>query len=324
MCSPDKRYRSIDISAGVLTYNARRLEETNRIASVGADFSLELSNIKNGSRHSLILYKTTAADVVITTDAADFVLAQGLGAAITLSGAINTRYELILTNDGTVNCIQIFALGSSVPDELLKASATLSTTLRQVSDNAGNNSQQYLATDKSAYSGRLSIGQSSNPTAVVDIKGEGSTSATSSMLIKTNTGAQVLKVTDDGKTSFGSSGQGYFNSQGRLFCDFLYRNSGSNSYFGWQSDTEIHLRFNNSIGSIISLNGYVFGGSSLEASAILQSNATTKGWLMPRLTTAQKNAIAAPANGLMIYDTDLGAPCFYRGADAAWKTISYT
>jgi hypothetical protein len=56
-----------------------------------------------------------------------------------------------------------------------------------------------------------------------------------------------------------------------------------------------------------------------DASAILQANSTTKGFLMPRMTTAQINAIAAPANGLMVYNTTQLEPCFYDGT--GWKRL---
>lgn len=61
------------------------------------------------------------------------------------------------------------------------------------------------------------------------------------------------------------------------------------------------------------------GIDSVNASAKLQVDSTTKGFLPPRMTTTQKNAIATPATGLMIYDTDLNRPCFYNGS--SWITL---
>lgn len=42
-----------------------------------------------------------------------------------------------------------------------------------------------------------------------------------------------------------------------------------------------------------------------DGSAALDITSTTKGLLIPRLTTAQRNTMPSPATGLMIYDTDL-------------------
>jgi hypothetical protein len=53
--------------------------------------------------------------------------------------------------------------------------------------------------------------------------------------------------------------------------------------------------------------------------AVLALSSTTKGFLPPRMTTTQKNAIASPATGLMVYDTDLNRPCFYNGS--SWITL---
>jgi hypothetical protein len=56
------------------------------------------------------------------------------------------------------------------------------------------------------------------------------------------------------------------------------------------------------------------------ASAVLDLVSTTRGFLPPRMTTTQKNAIASPAAGLVVYDTTLGKLCV-RGA-SAWETIT--
>jgi hypothetical protein len=62
------------------------------------------------------------------------------------------------------------------------------------------------------------------------------------------------------------------------------------------------------------------GTSSPSASAILDVQSTTKGVRMPNMTTAQKNAIASPAAGLMVFDTTLAKLCVYSGA--AWQTVT--
>ena len=62
------------------------------------------------------------------------------------------------------------------------------------------------------------------------------------------------------------------------------------------------------------------GTSSPAASAILDAQSTTKGVRMPNMTTTQKNAIASPAAGLIVFDTTLAKLCVYSGA--AWQTIT--
>lgn len=62
------------------------------------------------------------------------------------------------------------------------------------------------------------------------------------------------------------------------------------------------------------------GTTTPSASAILDAQSTTKGVRMPNMTTVQKNAIATPAAGLMVFDTTLAKLCVYSGA--AWQTIT--
>jgi hypothetical protein len=57
-------------------------------------------------------------------------------------------------------------------------------------------------------------------------------------------------------------------------------------------------------------------------SAILEINNTTRGVLLPRMTTTQINAIASPANGLMVYNTTLNKLCVYE--NTAWRQVSTT
>jgi hypothetical protein len=63
------------------------------------------------------------------------------------------------------------------------------------------------------------------------------------------------------------------------------------------------------------------GNTSPHASAALDITSTTKGFLAPRMNTAQQNAIT-PATGLMIFNTDTAAIRVYTGA--AWVTLGAT
>jgi len=68
--------------------------------------------------------------------------------------------------------------------------------------------------------------------------------------------------------------------------------------------------------------GNVGIGTTANASAALDVQSTTKGVRLPNMTTTQKNAIAAPAAGLLVFDTTLGKMCVYTGA--AWQTVTST
>jgi hypothetical protein len=61
------------------------------------------------------------------------------------------------------------------------------------------------------------------------------------------------------------------------------------------------------------------GTSVPNTDALLDINSTTKGVLLPRMTTTQRQAIPTPPNGLMVYDTDKNEFFHYNGV--AWRTI---
>ena len=62
-------------------------------------------------------------------------------------------------------------------------------------------------------------------------------------------------------------------------------------------------------------------GSTADASAALDIKSIEKGMLIPRMTMAQKDAIASPANGLLIYQTD-NTPGFYYYNGSSWLPVS--
>ena len=70
----------------------------------------------------------------------------------------------------------------------------------------------------------------------------------------------------------------------------------------------------------VSNGGAYINTTSVQASAILQADSTTKGFLPPRMTTTQKNAIASPAAGLVVYDTTNNGVAYYDGT--TWGYLS--
>ncbi len=61
------------------------------------------------------------------------------------------------------------------------------------------------------------------------------------------------------------------------------------------------------------------GTTTPDASSILDLTSTSKGMLLPRMTTAQRNAIGTPVPGLMIYNTTTSSFNFYTGS--TWTSI---
>lgn len=61
-------------------------------------------------------------------------------------------------------------------------------------------------------------------------------------------------------------------------------------------------------------------GSTPNSSAILDIKANNKGLLIPRLTTSQRNAISSPAEGLLVYDTQLDQVMYWDSG--SWHSVS--
>jgi hypothetical protein len=159
----------------------------------------------------------------------------------------------------------------------------------------------------------IRIATSSTPANnLFEIIGTGSTSATTSLLVQNSAGSTAFRITDDLVSTF----FGARTSITSTICQIQ-----SSAYLSIQAGgSDIFIgsttaRFSNKI---------IVGNAASDAvaSAQFQIDSTTCGFLPPRMTTTQINAIASPANGLEVYNTTLACPCFYDGT--AWRKVSHT
>jgi hypothetical protein len=147
--------------------------------------------------------------------------------------------------------------------------------------------------------GNVGIGLAS-PTARTHIQGSGSTSATTSLLVQNSAGTQLFKVADDGRADFGGT---LFGVNGVFSANLNFQSILYGTNFWSQDD-----------------GGTTIGAQAAPvASAILDIRSTTRGFLPPRMTTTQKNAIASPATGLVLYDSTTNKLCCYNGS--TWNDL---
>lgn len=61
-----------------------------------------------------------------------------------------------------------------------------------------------------------------------------------------------------------------------------------------------------------------------DVSSMLEIQSTTKGVLIPRMLTTERTAIASPANGLLVFDSETKSFWFYNGTATvpAWKELT--
>jgi hypothetical protein len=65
------------------------------------------------------------------------------------------------------------------------------------------------------------------------------------------------------------------------------------------------------------------GTTTPHASAVLDVTSTTQGFLPPRMTQAQRNAIASPASGLLIWCTNCGSAGEFQGYNGTtWTNLT--
>lgn len=119
---------------------------------------------------------------------------------------------------------------------------------------------------------------------------------------------------------FGYAGTGgsYFGNAAAGDCAIRQDNTATSIRIGLGIATS-QLSISN---TLISTNvAVVIGTSSINASAQLQVDSTTKGILLPRGTSAQRVAISSPAQFLEFNDTDLGYKFLYDTTASDWNPI---
>jgi len=174
--------------------------------------------------------------------------------------------------------------------------------------------------------GGFSTGQY-NTTAKFDIKGKGSTSATTSLLVQNSSGNNALKIQDDFVAVFGSTALKILTirpeSTTGVFGNSCAIGGGAGTgRLDFYSNSNITSLYDNIVildGTAQNLQVGPAGITATVSTGAFKINSTTQGFLKPKMTTAQKNAIVTPAAGLEVYDTDLNRPCFYSGS--AWVTL---
>ena len=80
----------------------------------------------------------------------------------------------------------------------------------------------------------------------------------------------------------------------------------------------------NTSGTITTTGSVGIGTTSPSASAALEISSTSKGLLLPRMTTTQRNSIAQPPAGLVIYNTTTNTVQGYGGSSAEWLNTNAT
>jgi hypothetical protein len=155
---------------------------------------------------------------------------------------------------------------------------------------------------------RVGIGFNGSILATAHIQGSGSTSATTSLLVQNSAGTAALTVRDDLYAFFNGNFQVSGNSE--FFQTALFRG------VVWAGGTTDLRLGTNAFGTGMTI---ASATADVSISTSLTLNSTTKGFLPPRMTTTQKNAIVSPAAGLVVYDSTTNKLCCYNGS--TWNDL---
>jgi hypothetical protein len=178
--------------------------------------------------------------------------------------------------------------------------SAIGASLKSLSDGNGNDTILSISTTALQIGGTTGLhwddtnkrlGMNTiTPTAKIEIIG-GSTSGTFSLKIKKTDGTPLFQIRDDGIILIGNS-------------------VGSINTVNGSSD----------LPTIYAYTSIYTGINTKNASARMECDSTTQGFLPPRMTTTQKTNISTPAAGLVVYDTTLGKLCVRTAS--AWETIT--
>ena len=125
------------------------------------------------------------------------------------------------------------------------------------------------------------------------------TSSDSSAIITAGGAADTIDITVDGSVT----SQNIYNIDGTQTDGSRTYDIGSGQVLNFiKGDINLNgIAFVDDSSASVHIGG---GATAPEASAVLEVNSTTKGFLFPRMTSAQRLAIGTPATGLMVYQTD--------------------
>jgi hypothetical protein len=300
--------------------NASPLQLSTDAVSVGAISGARLGIKGSGSTSattSLLVQNSAGTSALTIKDN----LSATFGGALTSSSNITTTATL---QGGNINAVNILYIGNY--QSSLKSNGSGIIQLQNTAENDfsrlqfGGTTSSFPSLKRNGTAIDVRLADDSNyallNTGATFIKGSGTTASTTALLVENSAGTQSFKVADGGSVQIGStSGINWtFNS-----------NILSSNQYAYIAGSNGSILTNGSFSGGVHGNGN--GGKVCDndistaqvASAVLEVSSTTKGFLPPRMTTTQKNAIATPASGLIVYDSTTNKLACYNGT--TWNDL---
>jgi hypothetical protein len=183
----------------------------------------------------------------------------------------------------------------------------------------------YIGSSTSSYNDAIIIGHNATPLSATSYQ----INIGNTIYGRTNTGNVMIGTTTDAGYKLDVNGTSAFRGVVTIFSEQEIRQDGITQTF--TSNLGI-FRFKSWSNSTLTayLNGWNYEGylnfalnigtsSTANASAVLEVTSTTRGFLPPRMTSAQRDAISSPATGLTVYQTTDNYLSLFNGTN--WQNI---
>ena len=292
-------------------------------------------DLNNNTGYNERMYINSIGNVGVGTIAPERLLHVAVTAADGVNGAVLNSYEIaqfkVHAGGGGKRGLEIGApTGSIVSPVYLKVHGTSN---RFAILNETNSEQFTILNSGNVGIGtitpvsKLSVGSSSefqvNSTGdIIKINNVMTTFPSShgaANTVLTNNGSGTLTWS----ASSGGSGSAWLTAgnTGTLASTAAIGSAANNSFIGTTDSKDFAMVTNNLERMRIASGGNIgIGNISPAATAALDITSTTKGLLIPRMTTSQRDAITLPATGLQIYNTDCSMLNYWSGS--CWISTS--
>lgn len=256
----------------------------------------------------------------------------GTGTALTLGSVVFAGASGVLSQNNTQlfwdNTNNRHGIGTASPAAKLHITNALAADIGLRLTGAASQSGDYLQVINSSATTLLAVRSSGNvgigvavPAASLDIVGSAgaqfrlsntATDASQKLAYHTmrhynNASSDILMVL--GTSNASSTTVQYGGGSGALNCatELQFTTAATNTTV--TGTVRMTVKASGNVG---------IGTTTPDASSLLDLTSTTQGFLMPRMTSTQRNAIAAPVLGLQVFDTSVNVPYYYS---TSWQKM---
>jgi len=289
------------------TNNGAVIVKVNGLASSGGNGASDANKlVRFGSAGTIPVASIGGLGTGVATALA--VNTGSAGAIVVNGGALGTPSSGALTScTGLPISTGVSGLGTNVAAFL--ATPSSANLAAAVTDETGTGS---LVFGTSPSMTNVSIANASSNTRATLVSGMATSVALIQIQGTTTSSYSSMSFLDSAGTQRGSFGFGG-SAVSFGYVSTVYFEAGSGIPVAFGAGGAERMR-------IISTGEVGIGTSSPSTKSVLDLTSTTKGFLPPRMTTAQRDAITSVPAGLMIYNTTTNKLNFYNGS--AWEAVT--